>query len=202
MKLQRKHRAALLLFLALLVVGCTDRHTYSGMVFDDRQPVGELRGTSHTGAPFDLADLHGKFVLVFFGYTYCPDVCPTTLLNVGGALRILEEKDAKAADSLAAIFVTIDPERDTVERLAEYAPSFHPDITGVIVDPALLDVVKSNFGVYAEKSETGPSSAAGYLMDHTAGIYVVDRGGNLAALFSHDTAPDVLAADLKALIRR
>lgn len=191
-----------LFFVIVSLSGCAPAHTFTGVVFDDLQPVGELRGTTHNGTSFDLADLKGKLVLVFFGYTFCPDVCPMTLADVSGAMRIIADEDPKAADSLAALFVTIDPERDTVERLAQYVPAFHPDILGIVVDPSALEEVKSAFGVYAAKSEANVSSAAGYLMDHTAGIYVVDRKGNLLALFSHDTPADVLAADLKVLLKR
>jgi protein SCO1/2 len=191
-----------LLFIIISLGGCAPAHTFTGVVFDDLQPVGDLRGTTHLGTPFDLADLQGKLVLVFFGYTFCPDVCPMTLADVAGAMRIIADEDPKAADSLAALFVTIDPERDTVERLAQYVPAFHSDIVGVIVDPPLLDAVKSSFGVYAARSEAGPSSETGYLMDHTAGIYLIDRKGDLLALFSHDTPADVLAADLKVLLKR
>jgi len=191
-----------LFFVIVSLSGCAPAHTFAGVVFDDLQPVGELRGTTHNGTSFDLADLKGKLVLVFFGYTFCPDVCPMTLADVSGAMRIIAEEDPKAAESLAALFVTIDPERDTVERLAQYVPAFHPDILGIVVEPSALEEVKSSFGVYAAKSEANVSSEAGYLMDHTAGIYVVDRQGNLLALFSHDTPADVLAADLKVLLKR
>lgn len=191
-----------LLFFLISLGGCTPAHTFTGIVFDDLQPVGELRGITHKGTPFDLTDLKGKLVLVFFGYTFCPDVCPLTLAEVAGAMRIIADEDPKAANSLAALFVTIDPERDTVERLTQYVPAFHPDILGLVVEPSALEQVKSNFGVYAAKSEAGSSSATGYLMDHTAGVYVIDRQGNLLALFSHDTPATALAADLKVLLKR
>ena len=202
MKYQNRLGLLALLFVIASLGGCAPAHTFTGVVFDDLQPAGDLRGTTHLGTPFELADLTGNLVLVFFGYTFCPDVCPMTLANVAGAMRIIADEEPKAADSLAALFVTIDPERDTVERLAQYVPAFHPDVVGVIVDPPLLDAVKSSFGVYAAKSETSPSSQAGYLVDHTAGIYLIDRKGNLLALFSHDTPASDLAADLKVLLKR
>ena len=190
-----------LVFLFVCLGGCAPAHEFTGVVFDDLQPAGDLRGTAHLGTPFDLADLKGKMVLVFFGYTFCPDVCPMTLANVAGAMRIIGDEDPKAADSLAALFVTVDPERDTVEQLAQYVPAFHPALLGVVVEPSSLEQVKSAFGVYAAKSEAAPS-AAGYLVDHTAGIYVIDRKGNLLALFSHDIQADLVAADLKILLKR
>lgn len=185
-----------------LLAGCAPRHTFTGMVFEDLQPAGKLRGSSHTGEAFDLADLRGKSVLIFFGYTFCPDVCPMTLLEMGGAMRILAEDDPKALDGLAALFVTIDPERDSAERLAEYLPAFHPALTGVIIEPTELEAVKSAFGVYAAKSDHSHSGGADYLMDHTSGVYFIDGQGNFAALFSHDIPADALAADLKVLLKR
>lgn len=191
-----------LLLALFLLAGCAPPHTFTGTVFEDLQPAGEVRGVRHTGEQFDLADLRGKSVLIFFGYTFCPDICPLTLLEMGGALRILAEDDPKALDGLAALFVTIDPERDTAERLAEYLPAFHPALTGVIVEPTELEAVKSAFGVFAAKSDHNHSGAADYLMDHTSGIYFIDGQGNLAALFAHDTPAEALAADLKVLLKR
>lgn len=202
MKQQIRRRLLPGLLALLLLAGCAPKHTFTGMVFEDPMPAGELRGISHTGAAFDLADLRGKLVLIFFGYTFCPDVCPITLLEVGGAMRILAEEDPKLLDGLAALFVSIDPERDTAERLAEYVPAFHPALTGVIIEPTEFEVVKSSYGVYAAKSDVSQTSAAGYLMDHTSGVYLIDRQGNLAALFPHDTPAAALAADLKVLLKR
>lgn len=190
------------LLLCVFLASCAPKHTFTGLVFDDLQPVEDVVGISHTGESFALSDLRGKLVLVFFGYTFCPDVCPLTLANVAQAMNIIADEDPKAAQKLTALFITSDPERDTVERLAQYVPAFHPDILGVVVDPARFDAVKSSFGVYAEKSDVSQSSQAGYLIDHTAGVYVIDPNGNLLALFPHDTPADVLAADLKALLKR
>lgn len=186
----------------LLLSGCADNHTYTGQLFEERLPVADIQGTSHRGDPFDLADLRGKTVLVFFGYTCCPDVCPMTLLEVGDALSGIEESSPRIAESVAAVFVTVDPERDSVERMAQYVTALHPAITGVVVDPEQLEAIKSSFGVYAQKSEASASSDAGYLVDHTAAIYVIDKEGNLAALFSHDTPGAAIAADIQALLRR
>ncbi len=202
MFVQRLSLLLLIPMIAILAAGCAPKHEFTGMVFDDPQPVGDLRGTDQTGKPFDLADLQGKTVVVFFGYTFCPDVCPLTLANVAGAMKSIAADDPQAAQKLVALFVTVDPDRDTVERLAQYVPAFHPNILGIVVDPALLDQVKSSFGVFAEKSDVSQSSAAGYLVDHTAGIYVLDGKSNLLALFPHDTPIDVLAADLKELLNR
>jgi protein SCO1/2 len=140
--------------------------------------------------------------LIFFGYTFCPDVCPLTLANVAQAYKQLEIESAALVEDLNIVFVTIDPERDTPERLAEYVPLFNPNFHGVYIPADELSPVKSAYGVYAEKSDLPQGqTAAGYLMDHTSGVYVVDRQGNLRALFRHDTDPQALAADLQALLK-
>lgn len=191
-----------LLIVLTALLGACSRHEYTGLVFDDPQPAAEISGTDYTGEPFLLSDYQGKLSLVFFGYTYCPDICPMTLANVSQAYKTLEAESADLVQDLNIVFVTIDPERDTPERLAEYVPLFNPNFHGVYIPQDELDPVKSAYGVYAEKSQIPEGQTeAGYLMDHTAGVYVVDRQGNLRALFKHDTPAQDLVDDLKALLK-
>jgi protein SCO1 len=196
-----EYRLALLIVLAVLLGACS-RHQYTGLVFDDPQPAAEISGTDHDGSPFLLSDYQGELSLVFFGYTYCPDICPMTLANVSQAYKTLEAESSDLVQDLNVVFVTIYPERDTPERLAEYVPLFNPNFHGVYVAQDELDPVKSAYGVYAEKSQLPEGqTAAEYLMDHTAGVYVIDRQGNLRALFKHDVLPQDLVADLEALLK-
>lgn len=125
-----------------------------------------------------------------------------TLANVSQAYKDLEAESSNLVQDLNIVFVTIDPERDTPERLAEYVPLFNPNFHGVYVPQDQLDAVKSAYGVYAEKSQLPEGQTeAGYLMDHTAGVYLIDRQGNLRALFNHDISSQDLARDLKALLK-
>jgi protein SCO1 len=191
----------LLIVLAALMAGCV-RHEYTGLVFDDPQPAAEISGTDYDGSPFQLSHYRGKLSLLFFGYTYCPDICPMTLANVSQAYKDLEAESSNLVQDLNIVFVTIDPERDTPERLAEYVPLFNPNFHGVYVPQDQLDAVKSAYGVYAEKSQLPEGQTeAGYLMDHTAGVYLIDRQGNMRALFKHDIPSQDLARDLKALLK-
>lgn len=191
-----------LLFVLALVLGGCSQHQYTGLVFDDPQPAAEINGTDHDGSPFRLSDYRGKLSLVFFGYTYCPDICPMTLANVSQAYKTLEAESPDLAQDLTVVFVTVDPERDTPERLAEYVPLFNPNFHGVYMPEDELEPVKSAYGVYAEKSQvSADQTAANYLVDHTAGVYVVDREGYLRALFKHDIPTEDLARDLQALLK-
>jgi protein SCO1/2 len=199
--LPTKHWLPLLIVLAALFGGCA-RHEYTGLVFDDPQPALEIIGTDYDGAPFLLSDYRGKLSLIFFGYTYCPDICPMTLANVSQAYKELEAESSDLVEDLNIVFITIDPERDTPARMAEYVPLFNPRFHGVYVPQDELGAVKSAYGVYAEKSDLPEGQTeAEYLMDHTAGVYVVDRQGNLRALFKHDIPSPALVSDLKALLK-
>ncbi len=199
-------RGALLTVLALLLLitgGCASRHEFVALLFDDPQPAAEITGINYDGSPFKLSDLRGEVTLVFFGYTYCPDICPFTLVEMATAYKQLAEESPKLVEDLNVVFVSVDPERDTPERLAQYIPNFHPDFYGVYVEPAELERVKAAYGIYAEKREVDQSESAGvYFVDHTASISLVDRDGNVAALFQHDVPAADLAADLKVLLKR
>ncbi len=191
---------ALIFLLSLLLTGCA-QHEYTGLLLDEAQPAADIVGTDVTGETFRLSDHRGELSLIFFGYTYCPDVCPLTLSNVSQAYKILEDESPSLVEDLNVVFVSVDPERDTPDRLAAYVPLFNPSFHGIYIPQDELDPVKSAYGVYAEKNtEVAGATAADYLIDHTAGVYAVDREGNLRALFKHDIQPEALAADLKALL--
>ncbi len=188
--------------LVLLAGACARRHQYTGLVFDEPTAAAAIEGIGLTGEPFSLREYEGELALIFFGYTYCPDICPMTLQEMAQAYQQIEEEAPRLVEDLNVVFVTVDPERDTPERLAEYVPLFDPDFQGVYVPPAELEPIKSAYGVLAEKRVLDEAeSAAGYLMDHTTGIYLVDRKGDLRAFFRGDVSAADLAADLKALLR-
>lgn len=195
--------ALVVVLVAFLTGSCGPRHEFVGLLFDDPQPAAEITGVNYDGSPFQLSDLRGQLTLVFFGYTYCPDICPFTLVEMAEAYKQLAEESPKLVEDLNVVFVSVDPERDTPERLAQYIPNFHPDFYGVYVEPEDLARVKAAYGIYAEKREVDPNTSAGvYFMDHTASISLVDRNGNIAALFQHDVPAADLAADLKVLLKR
>jgi protein SCO1/2 len=151
--------------------------------------------TDHNGTRRSLQDFRGKLVVLFFGYTHCPDVCPTTLGDVAMALRQLSPEQAARVQVL---FVSVDPERDTPEMLKAYVPYFHPDFLGLLGTPEEVAEAAREFRiVYRKHVEEG---ATGYLVDHTAGSYVLDAQGRLRLFLPFaQPAPDI-AHDLKLLL--
>ncbi len=140
-----------------------------------------------------LADYRGKLVLVYFGYTYCPDVCPTSLAATSEGLRLLTpEEQAK----VAMIFVSVDPPRDTPARLKEYVAFFHPAIVGVTGTPDNIAGIARRYGVFyaVQKVET---AGGGYVVDHSADTYVVGPDGKLVGKIAHATPPEQVAAEIR-----
>lgn len=158
---------------------------------------------STVGGPFQLTDqtgqtvteqsLKGKPTLIFFGFTHCPDVCPTSLFEISEVLRAM----GKDADRVNAYFVSVDPERDTQAAMKEYLASFDPHLKGLTGDAAAIAKVISGFRVYARKV---PLKDGDYTMDHTALIYLMDRDGKFVAPFNLKRKPDEAAADLKRFL--
>jgi len=146
--------------------------------------------TDQNGRPISDTDLKGKPFLVFFGFTHCPDVCPTTLFEVSEVFGKLGPQ----ADNVRALFVTVDPERDTAAVMKDYLSSFDPRIVGVTGDPAAIDKMLKAYRVYARKV---PQENGEYTMDHTALIYLMDKQGRFLAPFSLKRGLDEAAADLR-----
>jgi protein SCO1/2 len=165
-----------------------------------RLSTGGVPGSSAIGGPFDLVDqpgppntdrdLKGKPFLVFFGYTHCPDVCPTTLFDVSELMHAL----GKDADKTAALFVTVDPERDTAPVIKDYLSSFDPHLRGATGDLKAIEAAEKAYRVYAKKVPTGNGE---YSMDHTALIYLMDKQGRFVAPFSLKRKPEESAAELR-----
>lgn len=152
--------------------------------------------TDHTGKVRTLADYRGKVVVVFFGFTHCPDVCPTTLVEIAEALKLLGAR----AEQVQVLFITVDPERDTPEMLARYVPAFNPGFVGLWGDPDAIARTAKSFKVFYQKTET--SSSGSYSIDHTAASYVFDREGDLRLFTRHGGGAHKLADDLGLLLGR
>src|SRR3954462_2084810 len=165
--------------------------------------MGGLRGVAAPaaiGGPFQLTDQSGQTVteknlighptLVFFGFTHCPDVCPTELFEISEILRAM----GSDADRVNAYFISVDPERDTASAMKDYLSSFDPHLKGLTGDPDAVAKVISSFRVYAKKV---PLKDGDYTMDHTALIYLMDRDGKFVAPFNLKRTPEEAAADLK-----
>jgi protein SCO1/2 len=151
---------------------------------------GPFQLTDQTGHAVTEKDLHGKPTLIFFGFTHCPDVCPTSLFEISEVLRAM----GNDADRLNAYFISVDPERDTSEAIKEYLSSFDPHLKGLTGSPEAVAKVISSYRVYAKKV---PLKDGDYTMDHTALIYLMDRDGKFVAPFNLKRTPEAAAADLK-----
>ena len=148
-----------------------------------------------TGKPRTLADYRGKAVVIFFGYTQCPDVCPTTLAELAEVMQRL----GPDADRVQVLFVTVDPERDTQELLSKYVPAFDPRFMGLYGDAAATERTAKEFKVIYQKQ---PGATPGsYTLDHSAGTYIFDPQGRLRLYVSYGQGPDVFAHDLRELLR-
>ena len=180
-------------FAASLVVGLL-------IVFWAMGGVSKVAQPAAIGGPFQLTDQHGQAVteknlkgkptLIFFGYTHCPDVCPTSLFEISEVLRAL----GKDADKVNAVFISVDPERDTPATMKDYLSSFDPHLEGLSGDPAETAKVITSYRVYAKKV---PTKDGDYTMDHTALIYLMDRDGRFVSPFNLKRTPEEAAADLK-----
>ncbi|UQR62932.1 SCO family protein [Bradyrhizobium sp. C-145] len=180
-------------FAASLIVGLLVMFWAMGGVSKVAQPAA-------IGGPFQLTDQNGKAVtdkslkgkptLIFFGYTHCPDVCPTSLFEISEVLRAM----GKDADKVNAIFISVDPERDTPAAMKDYLTSFDPHLEGLSGDPAEVAKVITSYRVYAKKV---PTKDGDYTMDHTALVYLMDRDGRFVSAFNLKRTPEEAAAELK-----
>jgi protein SCO1/2 len=170
------------------------------LVLSDRLSAPGAQQVAAIGGPFNLLDqnggtltdrdLKGRPFLVFFGFTHCPDVCPTTLFEVSEILRAL----GPDADRTRALFVTVDPERDTAPVIKDYLSSFDPHLSGLTGDPAAIAAVAKAYRVYYKKV---PMDQGGYTMDHTAIVYLMDKDGRFVAPFNLKRTAEAAAADLR-----
>jgi protein SCO1 len=184
--------------LAVAAAGCTgDDYNYSGVVSEPPAPAADVVLTGTDGQVFHSRDLAGKWLLLYFGYTHCPDVCPLTLAHVGRVLREL----GPAADQVAVVFVSVDPERDDSARLRKYASTFAPQIQGVTGTRAEIDAAVQAYGARYEidKSDT-EKSAAGYTVSHSADLYVIDPQQRLRLTIPFGVGADEMLVDLRHLM--
>jgi len=195
-------RAALIVSIAVgfvlivvLVTVLLRPYQFNGLVLKSPKPAADFTLTAAGDKPVSLSDYRGKLVVLYFGYTFCPDVCPTTLAEVAKAMQKLGQK----AEDVQVIMVTVDPERDTPERLAEYMAYFNPGFVGLSGTPEQIATAAAPFGIYYQKQEG--TAASGYVVDHTATINVLDREGRVKLVWPFGTDGDAMAADLTQLLK-
>lgn len=161
-----------------------NNHGYAGGDFTLQSAAGEV----------SLSDFRGQPVLVYFGYAYCPDICPSSLAVMGGAMKQLE------ADGIPVkgIFISVDPERDTPESLKIYAEYFHPQMLGVTSDKHRILEVATRYGAYYKKVER--EAGKDYLVDHTSRVYVINADGELATMAQHGDTPEAIADKVRSVL--
>jgi protein SCO1 len=166
-----------------------------GIAIDSAEPAQDFTLDASTGRAVSLSDFRGKPVLLYFGYTTCPDVCPTTLTDLRLAMQALGIEQ----ESVQVLFVSVDPERDTADRLAAYLQYFNPDFIGLTGSVTDIEAIASRFGVFFQKNEA--KSAADYLVDHTSAVLLLDADGKLRLMFPYGTTGDQLARDTRLYLR-
>jgi protein SCO1/2 len=186
---------ALVALMTALLAACGSP-SFRGSVLDEPVAVPDFTLTDENGQPFSLSEQRGNVVLLFFGYTSCPDVCPTTL----GTWRRIHQALGEDAQRVRFVFVTVDPERDTIERLGMHVNAFNPDFVGLTGPQSDLEAVYDIFGVVYEK-DTSSGSAMGYLVNHTATTFVVDTEGRWRLRETFGTEVDDIVHDIRQLLR-
>lgn len=198
-KLLKLSFLAVVLVAAVLVMslaGCVRPYTYHGLLLESPKPVADFTLTAAGGKPVSLSDFRGKLTVLYFGYTFCPDICPTTLSDMA---KVMKELGPKAKD-VQFVMVSVDPDRDTPEKLAEYVSYFDPSFVGVTGTPDQIAAAATPFGIFYQKHEG--TAASGYLVDHTASLNVVDQEGRMRLVLPYGTAPKDVANDLSHLLRQ
>jgi protein SCO1/2 len=190
----RRLALAALAALSLGLAGCSDKPAFKGVDITGADYASGFSLTDHNGQPRTLADFRGKVVVLFFGYTQCPDVCPTTLSELAQARQLLGAQ----GERLQGLFVSVDPERDTPAVMKAYMANFDPSFLALYAGPDELPAVAKSFKVYYKKVEGKTSSS--YTMDHSAGSYVYDSQGRIRLYHRHGSGAEALASDIKILL--
>lgn len=190
--------------LTLLVAGCGSSDPSGG------QPAAQapLAGAK-IGGPFRLTDGRGRAVtdrdfagryrVVYFGYTFCPDVCPTDMQAIAAGLKLLDTRAPAKAKTIVPIFITVDPERDTPEVVGRFVAAFDPRIVGLTGSPAQIDAAKKAYAIWSAKGEAAPGG--GYLVNHSRQVYLMDPDNKPLALVPADEGPEAVAKTLDQWVR-
>ncbi len=195
-----KKTILLFVLIALTATACgsgsLDPARFKGTLMPAKIPAPDFTLTNADGQEVQLSDFQDKIVLLYFGYTFCPDVCPSSLSD----LKLVQNKLDESGEKIQVIMVTIDPERDTPEKIAEYVAHFHPTFIGLSGTKEEIDAAGEGYGVYYERHEG--TAATGYLVDHTARIFVIEPGGTYRLSFGFGTPVDDIVSDLRLLLKQ
>ena len=179
-----------------LLIGCApDKPQFKSIDLTGADYAQGFSLTDHNGQPRSLKDFAGKVVVVFFGFTQCPDVCPASMAELAQVKQLL----GSDGDKLQAIFITVDPERDTLELLKAYMANFDPTFLALRPTPEQLPQLAKDFKVYYKRAEG--KTEGSYSMDHSAGSYIFDRSGRIRLYNRYGAGADVLASDIRLLLK-
>ncbi len=182
--------------LAVLLLTACVSPPFNGVALEPSEPAPALRLTDSSGRRFDLQDQRGKVVLLFFGYTHCPDICPTTLVDWKRAADSLGKK----REQVRFVFISVDPERDSAAAVQRYAARFSPDILGLTGTRAQVDSVMRTWKIAAYRDGPVRDTGSAYLMAHPSQVFVVDREGQLRLLHRAGLTPSQIASDIRVLL--
>jgi protein SCO1/2 len=192
--MQRFTLALFILVCLALGSSCIAPHEFAGTLLSAPHPAPDVELMSVDG-PVQLSDFRGKYVFLYFGYTFCPDACPLTLSK----LMNVRKKLGDNAEQMQVVMVSVDPERDTPEVLDTYVHYFDASFVGITGTKAEVDALGDPFGIYYEKNEG--SVATGYLVTHSTRFYLIDPAGNARVAYLHETTDDQVLTDLQYLLR-
>lgn len=184
---ERRHRAMprfASLALALLIAGCNGAAPAEAPPLAGARIGAPFRLTDQNGRAFSDAQLAGKWRIMYFGYTFCPDVCPVDMANITAGLKAFEASDGPRGAKVVPVFVTVDPERDTPAVLRQFAGNFHPRTVALTGDAAAMEKMRKDFAIFAARKEG--ATPGSYLMDHSRQVYLMDAAGKPIALIPAD----------------
>jgi protein SCO1/2 len=193
----RRALAALLMIAPL--AACSGPGSPAKPPLEGARIGGPFTLTNQDGKQVTDRDFAGKYRIVYFGYTFCPDVCPVDARNIGLGLRAVEASDPTVAAKIVPLFITVDPARDTPEVLKSFVANFHPRMVGLTGSTAAIDATAKEYAIYYKKGEMSPGG--GYMVDHSRVAYLMDPQGKPMALLPQDKSPEDIATEIKRWVK-
>jgi len=185
--------------VAMLPTACSGPSAPAKPPLDGARIGGPFTLTNQDGKQVTDRDFAGKYRIVYFGYTFCPDVCPVDVRNIGLGLSAVEKSDPALGAKIVPIFISVDPARDTPAVLKSFVANFHPRMVGLTGSAPAVDAVAKEYAVYYKKGELTPGG--GYMVDHARATYLMDPEGKPLALLPQDQSPEAIAAEIKRWVK-
>ncbi len=192
-------RALTVLLVIALPSACSGPAAPARPPLEGARIGGPFTLTNQDGKQVTDRDFAGKYRIVYFGYTFCPDVCPVDARNIGLGLRAVEKSDPAMAAKIVPLFITVDPARDTPDVLKSFVANFHPRMVGLTGSAAAIDATAKEYAIYYKKGEMSPGG--GYMVDHSRVAYLMDPQGKPMALLPQDQSPEAIATEIKRWVK-